>query len=322
MSVAVLEAGGANDGVLNRVPTGAAVHIVRRNAFNWAFSTVPQDGFGGRRGYQPRGRGLGGSSSINAMVYLRGQREDYDDWAAAGATGWGWTDVLPYFMKSENNERVGLGDSHGRGGPLNVTDLRSPHPFAAMFIEAAQQAGLPRNDDFAGETQEGVGWYQVTQKNGERWSVARAYLDPARGRANLSIETGAFATAILFDGRRAVGVRFVQGGQVREAARAARGAAGRGRAAVAAAADGVGRRAGGPPARTRDRAARRPAGRRQPAGPPGHHHQPPRRQHRSARAVRRRRVEAAARDRALAARAARDADVQFRGGRRVRAHAP
>jgi choline dehydrogenase-like flavoprotein len=216
VSVAVLEAGGANDGVLNRVPTGAAVHIVRRNAFNWAFSTVPQDGFGGRRGYQPRGRGLGGSSSINAMVYLRGQREDYDDWAAAGATGWGWTDVLPYFMKSENNERVGLGDSHGRGGPLNVTDLRSPHPFAAMFIEAAQQAGLPRNDDFAGETQEGVGWYQVTQKNGERWSVARAYLDPARGRANLSIETGAFATAILFDGRRAVGVRFVQGGQVRE----------------------------------------------------------------------------------------------------------
>ncbi|MDH4114887.1 MAG: GMC family oxidoreductase N-terminal domain-containing protein, partial [Burkholderiaceae bacterium] len=216
VSVAVLEAGGANDGVLNRVPTGAAVHIVRRNAFNWAFSTVPQDGFGGRRGYQPRGRGLGGSSSINAMVYLRGQREDYDDWAAAGATGWGWTDVLPYFMKSENNERVGLGDSHGRGGPLNVTDLRSPHPFAAMFIEAAQQAGLPRNDDFAGETQEGVGWYQVTQKNGERWSVARAYLDPARGRSNLSIETGAFATAILFDGRRAVGVRFVQGGQVRE----------------------------------------------------------------------------------------------------------
>jgi choline dehydrogenase-like flavoprotein len=217
VSVALLEVGGSNDGVLNRVPTGAAVHIISRNACNWAFSTVPQPGFAGRRGYQPRGRGLGGSSAINAMVYLRGQREDYDDWVADGAHGWGWNDVLPYFRRSENNERPGLnGACHGRGGPLNVADLRSPHPFAAIFIEAAQQAGLPRNDDFAGETQEGVGWYQVTQKNGERWSVARAYLDPARGRPNLTIETGAFATQVLFDGRRAVGVRYTQGGQVRE----------------------------------------------------------------------------------------------------------
>ncbi|HET9025848.1 MAG TPA: GMC family oxidoreductase N-terminal domain-containing protein [Burkholderiaceae bacterium] len=217
VSVALLEAGGDNDGVLNRVPVGAAVHIIGRNAFNWAFSTVPQPGFAGRRGYQPRGRGLGGSSSINAMVYLRGQREDYDDWVADGATGWGWSDVLPYFRRSENNERAGLnGACHGRGGPLNVADLRSPHPFAAKFIEAAQQTGLPRNDDFAGETQEGVGWYPVTQKNGERWSVARAYLDPARGRPNLTIETDAFARQVLFDGHRAVGVRFEQGGQTRE----------------------------------------------------------------------------------------------------------
>jgi choline dehydrogenase-like flavoprotein len=217
VSVALLEAGGTNDGVLNRVPTGAAVHIIGRNASNWAFSTVPQPGFAGRRGYQPRGRGLGGSSSINAMVYLRGQREDYDDWVAEGAAGWGWNDVLPYFRRSENNERPGLnGAYHGRGGPLNVADLRSPHPFAARFIEAAQQAGLPRNDDFAGESQEGVGWYQVTQKNGERWSVARGYLDPARGRPNLKIETDAFATRVLFDGHRAVGVRFEQGGQARE----------------------------------------------------------------------------------------------------------
>ena len=211
VKVVLLEAGGPNDGVLNRVPTGAAVYMMKRNACNWAFSTVPQPGLGGRIGYQPRGRGLGGSSAINAMVYLRGQREDYDGWAANGATGWGWRDVLPYFVKSENNER-GPDAWHGVGGPLNVADLRSPHPFAARFIEAGLQAGLPRNEDFSGATQEGVGYYQVTQKNGERWSVARAYLDPARGRANLHIETGALATRILFEGRRAVGVEFDQGG--------------------------------------------------------------------------------------------------------------
>ena len=211
VQVALLEAGGPNDGVLNRVPTGAAVYMMKRNACNWAFSTVPQPGLGGRVGYQPRGRGLGGSSAINAMVYLRGQREDYDDWAANGAAGWGWRDVLPYFLKSENNER-GPDAWHGVGGPLNVADLRSPHPFAARFIEAGLQAGLPRNEDFSGATQEGVGYYQVTQKNGERWSVARAYLNPARARANLHIETGAIATRILFEGRRAVGVEFDQGG--------------------------------------------------------------------------------------------------------------
>lgn len=214
--VLLLEAGGPNDRVLNRVPVGAAVHIVRRNACNWAFATTPQPGLDGRIGYQPRGRGLGGSSTINAMVYLRGQREDYDGWAAGGAAGWSWRDVLPYFLKAENNER-GVSGWHSAGGPLNVADLRSPHPFSARFIEAGIQAGLPRNDDFAGETQEGVGYYQVTQKNGERWSVARAYLDPARGRPNLHIETGALATRILFEGRRAVGVEFDQGGTVRTA---------------------------------------------------------------------------------------------------------
>jgi choline dehydrogenase-like flavoprotein len=214
--VLLLEAGGPNDRLLNRVPVGAAVHIVGRNACNWAFATTPQPGLEGRIGYQPRGRGLGGSSTINAMVYLRGQREDYDGWAAGGAAGWSWRDVLPYFLKAENNER-GVSGWHGAGGPLNVADLRSPHPFSARFIEAGIQAGLPRNDDFAGETQEGVGYYQVTQKNGERWSVARAYLDPARGRPNLAIETGALATRILFDGRRAVGVEFDQGGSLRTA---------------------------------------------------------------------------------------------------------
>ncbi len=215
ISVALLEAGGNNDSVLNRVPTGAALHIVKRNKCNWAFSTVPQAGLAGRRGYQPRGRGLGGSSALNAMIYLRGQREDYDGWAADGAPGWAWNDVLPYFIKAENNER-GANRFHGDAGPLNVADLRSPHPMAARFIEAGQQAGLPRNDDFAAETQEGVGWFQVTQKEGERWSAARAYLEPARGRSNLRVETQALATQIVFEARRAVGVRFEQGKVARE----------------------------------------------------------------------------------------------------------
>ena len=215
VSVVLLEAGGDNNRVLNRVPTGAALHVIKRNACNWAFSTVPQAGLGGRQGYQPRGRGLGGSSALNAMIYLRGQREDYDDWAADGAAGWAWTDVLPYFIKAENNER-GASGFHGTGGPLNVADLRSPHPAAAAFVEAGQQAGLPRNDDFAGETQEGVGWYQVTQKNGERCSAASAYLAPVRRRSNLRVETEALVKQIVFDGRRAIGVRCEQGRVVRE----------------------------------------------------------------------------------------------------------
>jgi len=215
VTVALIEAGGDNDGILSRVPTGAALQIVNRNACNWAFSTVPQPGLNGRRGYQPRGRGLGGSSALNAMIYLRGQREDYDGWAAEGATGWAWSDVLPYFIKAECNER-GANELHGADGPLNVADLRSPHPAAARFIEAAVQAGVPRNQDFAGVTQEGAGWYQVTQKNGERWSAARAYLDPARRRPNLHVRTSAFATRIVFEAARAVGLRFVQGNQPRE----------------------------------------------------------------------------------------------------------
>ena len=214
-TVALIEAGGNNDRVLNRVPVGAALHIVKRNPCNWGFSTVPQAGLKGRRGYQPRGRGLGGSSALNAMIYLRGQREDYNGWATDGAPGWAWNDVLPYFIKAENNER-GANAFHGAAGPLNVANLRSPHPAAAMFIEAARQAGLPRNDDFAAETQEGVGWYQVTQKQGERWSAARAYLAPARQRPNLHVEIEALATQIVFEARRAVGVRFEQGKVARE----------------------------------------------------------------------------------------------------------
>jgi choline dehydrogenase-like flavoprotein len=213
--VALLEAGGRNDGLMNILPTGAALHVVRANACNWGFVTVPQPGLDGRSGYQPRGKGLGGSSAINAMVYLRGQREDYDGWAALGAAGWGWDDVLPYFKRAEHNER-GASALHGTGGPLNVADLRSPHPFARLFVEAAQQAGIPRNADFAGATQEGAGLYQVTQKNGERWSVARAYLEPARGRPNLVVLTGVLASRIVFEGRRAVGVHYRHDGAERQ----------------------------------------------------------------------------------------------------------
>ncbi len=218
--VLLLEAGGENDGILNRIPTGAAVHIINRNACNWAFETVPQPGLNGRRGYQPRGKGLGGSSMINAMIYLRGQPQDYDGWAAAGCTGWGWQDVLPYFLRAENNER-GASEWHGTGGPLNVTDLRSPNPFGKVFIEAAQQAGIAFNPDFNGPTQEGCGPYQVTQKTGERWGVARAYLSPARKRSNLVVLTHALARRIVFEGKRAVGVAFERDG-TEQIARAAR----------------------------------------------------------------------------------------------------
>lgn len=209
--VALLEAGGENDGLMNRIPVGAAWHVRSRNASNWAFETVPQPGLDGRRGYQPRGRGLGGSGAINAMCFVRGQPQDFDDWAAQGATGWSWREVLPVFKRMENNER-GADAWRGQGGPLNVADLRSPNPFGRLFIQAAQQAGIPFNPDFNGASQEGVGPYQVTQKNGERFSAARAYLAPARARPNLQVFTHALATRVCFDGTRACGVEFMREG--------------------------------------------------------------------------------------------------------------
>lgn len=208
-TVALIEAGGQNAGMIQRVPVSAAWYVRNRNACNWAFETVPQAGLNGRTGYQPRGRGLGGSSAINAMCYVRGQAQDYDGWAAMGARGWAWADVLPVFKRMEHNER-GADDWHGVGGPLNVAGLRSPNPFGRLFIKAAQQAGLTLNPDFNGASQEGVGPYQVTQKNGERWSAARAYLAPARGRDNLSVFTGARVTRVLFEGTRAIGVTVVR----------------------------------------------------------------------------------------------------------------
>ena len=210
--VGLLEAGGSDGSVLIHCPAGLAV-MARTGRYNWGLQTTAQPGLGGRRGYQPRGKVLGGSSAVNAMVYVRGHPDDYDHWAAAGNPGWGWRDVLPYFLRAEHNERW---DNawHGRGGPLNVMDLRSPNRFSAVFVDAAVQAGHARNDDFNGPEQEGVGLYQVTHRNGERYSAAKAYLTPHLSRPNLRVITGAHATRILFEGRRAVGVEYRQGGRL------------------------------------------------------------------------------------------------------------
>lgn len=213
VQVALLEAGPPDTSVLIHCPAGLAV-LAKNGQANWAFQTEPQAGLNGRRGYQPRGKVLGGSSSVNAMIYARGHRADYDAWAAAGNAGWSWDEVLPYFKRAEHNER-GADAFHGTGGPLNVMDLRSPHRFGPIFVEAGRQAGYPENRDFNGPEQEGVGLYQVTHKNGERCSAAKAYLLPHRGRPNLHVLTGAHATRVLLEGRRAVGVAFRQGGSER-----------------------------------------------------------------------------------------------------------
>jgi len=212
--VCLLEAGKPDKSFLIHVPVGVAA-ILPTTMSNWAFETAPQPGLNNRRGYQPRGKTLGGSSSINAMVYIRGHSSDYDRWAELGNAGWSYADVLPYFKKSQNQER-GDDDYHGTGGPLNVADLRSPNPIGKTFVDAAEQLQLPRNDDFNGAEQEGIGPYQVTQINGERCSAAKAYLTPVLDRPNLTVVTEAQATRILFDGKRAVGIAFKQQGQDRD----------------------------------------------------------------------------------------------------------
>ncbi len=214
VQVTLLEAGGVDKSVLIHCPAGLAL-LAKASDANWKFETTVQRGLNGRKGYQPRGKVLGGSSSINAMIYARGHQSDYDAWAAEGNLGWSFKDVLPYFKRSEHNERGG--DAlHGTGGPLNVKDLTSPNRFGPVFIEAGQQAGYVRNPDFNGESQEGVGMYQVTHKNGERFSAAKAYLTPNLGRPNLQVITGAHTTRILMEGKRAVGVEYSQGGQLHQ----------------------------------------------------------------------------------------------------------
>jgi choline dehydrogenase-like flavoprotein len=212
VSVCLLEAGGPGNNWVVKAPIGIAIQVPSKTN-NWAFETVPQPGLNGRVGYQPRGKALGGSSAINAMVYIRGHRSDYDGWAALGNHGWAYDDVLPYFKKSENNESIH--DSyHGVGGPLNVADLRTSNPFQDHFLEAGRQLQVPVTDDFNGSDQLGLGVYQVTQKNGERWSAARAYIEPNLSRANLKVVTGAQARKVAFAGKRAIGIEFRRDGKI------------------------------------------------------------------------------------------------------------
>jgi choline dehydrogenase-like flavoprotein len=213
VKVALLEAGPPD--TANEIHTPAAFPAVFKSSLDWDLLGEQEPGLGGRRLYLPRGRVIGGSSSINAMIYIRGNRADYDEWAAMGFEGWGYDDVLPYFRRAEDNER-GEDTFHGAGGPLSVSESRSMHPLVDTMIEAAQQAGHEHNPDFNGARQEGVGRFQVTQRDGLRCSCADAYLNPAKERPNLEVISGAMATRILFEGDRAVAVEVSLGGQLEE----------------------------------------------------------------------------------------------------------
>jgi choline dehydrogenase-like flavoprotein len=212
ISVALLEAGGAGDDWIVRTPA-ALFLMVGSNIHNWSFHTVPQRGLDDRIGYQPRGKALGGSSAINAMCYIRGNRLDYDGWAALGNVGWSYADVLPYFKRAEDNSQF-RNEYHGQGGPLSVSKLQSENTVMDIFLQAACEAGYPICEDFNGRDQEGLGRYQVTQKDGERCSAARGYIHPImKARQNLQVEIHTLATRVVFEGKRAVGVEFLQGNQ-------------------------------------------------------------------------------------------------------------
>jgi choline dehydrogenase len=215
-SVLVLEAGGTDRRFYVQMPLGYGKTFFDP-AVNWNFKAEPDPGLAGNADHWPRGKILGGSSSINAMVWVRGAREDYDDWRDAGNPGWGHDEVLKAFKALEDNE-AGANDWRGRGGPLHVCDMRGKvHPLTRLYLEAGQQAGLPLNEDFNGENQEGVGVYQLTTREGRRMSAARAFLRPAMKRKNVQVVTGAHVSRILFEGSRAVGVEFVRNGQTVQA---------------------------------------------------------------------------------------------------------
>jgi choline dehydrogenase len=208
--VLLLEAGAPDRPLTLHMP--AAFSTFFKSRYDWAYDTVPQPHLQQRRLYWPRGKVLGGSSAINAMIYTRGHPSDYDHWHALGNRGWRFADVLPYFKMGEHHEG-GASAYHGIGGPLHVADLRYTNPLSHAFIAAGVELGLRRNEDFNGPDQEGVGWFQVTQRGGQRQSAATAYLKPAWHRRNLTIRTHAHVSRVLFDRRRAVGVLIREHGR-------------------------------------------------------------------------------------------------------------
>ena len=214
VTVLLLEAGGPDKKQEIHIP--AAFSKLFKSECDWAYYTEEQPNLNNRKLYWPRGKVLGGSSSMNAMIYIRGNRQDYDRWGEEGNDGWRFSDVLPYFKRAENQER-GASDYHGAGGCLNVADLRCVNPLSRAFVDAAKEAGFPANDDFNGPQQEGVGLYQVTQKHGKRHSVAAAYLKPALKRPNLTVRTGAQVTGLLFENRRVTGISYVHNGRSEQA---------------------------------------------------------------------------------------------------------
>ncbi|MER9616512.1 GMC family oxidoreductase N-terminal domain-containing protein [Mesorhizobium sp. M0207] len=215
-SVLVLEAGGSDRRFYVQMPLGYGKTFFDP-AVNWNYKAEPDSGLAGNVDHWPRGKLLGGSSSINAMVWIRGAREDFDAWAAAGNPGWGFDDLLPAFKALEDNQ-AGADQWRGVGGPLHVTDCStSVHPLTKRYLAAANQAGLPLNPDFNGASQEGVGVYQITTRNGRRMSAARAFLRPAMKRKNVRVEINALATKILFEGKRAVGIEYLQNGATKTA---------------------------------------------------------------------------------------------------------
>ena len=265
----LLEAGPPDNHFWIHVPLGYGKTITDKRV-NWCYETEPD--LNGRRFFWPRGKVLGGSSSINGLVYIRGQHEDFDHWRQLGNTGWSFDDVLPYFRRAE--DKLGGGDEfHGTGGPLAVSDVHDYDPISKAFIKSALDLGFPRNDDFNGAAQEGVGYYHLTTRNGRRCSTAVGYLRPAMKRRNLRVITNALAESVVLEGRRAVGVTFRQNGVARTVRARARGDPVRRRDQLAAVAAAVRHRAGGASGAARHRGAARTAGGRPvDAGPlPGAH---------------------------------------------------
>ena len=213
-TVIINEAGGKDTSPMIHIPVGYATTL-KDPKVNWLYETEPDPGTHDRVHTWPRGKVLGGSSSINGLLYIRGQRQDYDGWAQLGLRGWSYDDLHPYFLRSQHQERDGM-DGHAKGGPLNVSDVTEKHPVSDAVIEAGKAMGLPHRD-VNGEDQEGVAYYQLTVKNGRRCSAAVAYLNPAKKRQNLQIETKALASKVVFDGKRAVGIEYTQNGETKTA---------------------------------------------------------------------------------------------------------